>query len=409
MQKLWNRNFTILTLGSFVSALGSAAANVAFGILIYIETESPLMLAIFSIVNILPRLVTTFLVGPFIDRNSRVKIIYFIDFFYFVFFTFLSIILFRDYFNIVVFTIVGGALGVVDTIYQIAYMSLFPEVIEGKNNTQAYSISSLIWPISAAIMAPIAAYLIDNVAYGVAILMTFNAVTFLVTAIMETTIKVKEHLNTSEPVKFKFLIDLKEGFKYYKHERGILGIALLFMVFSFVYSISGLLRMPFFVEHDVFTIQHFSYLVSAGAIGRIIGGLIHYRYKLPKNKKYLIAVTVYFTVEILGAITLLSPYVLMIIFSFIVGLLSVTSFNIRMSATQTYVKSSIRGRVNSVFQLLWSFGAIIGFIVAGFVAEYTTIGYEYIILSAAAVSIPAILLIPVRMRRDFENIYNVDV
>ena len=235
MQKLWNRNFTILTLGSFVSALGSAAANVAFGILIYIETESPLMLAIFSVVNILPRLVTTFLVGPFIDRNSRVKIIYLIDFFYFVFFTFLSIILFRDYFNIFVFTIVGGALGVVDTIYQIAYMSLFPEVIEGKNNTQAYSISSLIWPISAAIMAPVAAFLIDNIAYGVAILMTFNAVTFLVTAIMETTIKVKEHLNTSEPVKFKFLIDLKEGFKYYKHERGILGIALLFMVFSFVY------------------------------------------------------------------------------------------------------------------------------------------------------------------------------
>ena len=167
--------------------------------------------------------------------------------------------------------------------------------------------------------------------------------------------------------------------------------------------------MPFFIEHDVFTIQHFSYLVSAGAIGRIIGGLIHYRYKLPKNKKYLIAVTVYFTVEILSAITLLSPYILMIIFSFIVGLLSVTSFNIRMSATQTYVQSSIRGRVNSVFQLLWSFGAIIGFIVAGFVAEYTTIGYEYIILSAAAVSIPAILLIPVRMRKDFENIYNVDV
>ncbi|XFA98797.1 MFS transporter [Candidatus Izemoplasma sp. B36] len=409
MQKLWNRNFTILTLGSFVSALGSAAANVAFGILIYIETESPLMLAIFSVVNILPRLVTTFLVGPFIDRNSRVKIIYLIDFFYFVFFTFLSIILFRDYFNIVVFTIVGGALGVVDTVYQIAYMSLFPEVIEGKNNTQAYSISSLIWPISAAIMAPIAAYLIDNIAYGIAILMTFNAVTFLVTAIMETTIKVKEHLNTSEPVKFKFLIDLKEGFRYYKHERGILGIALLFMVFSFVYSISGLLRMPFFIEHDVFTIQHFSYLVSAGAIGRIIGGLIHYRYKLPKNKKYLIAVTVYFTVEILSAITLLSPYILMIVFSFIVGLLSVTSFNIRMSATQTYVQSSIRGRVNSVFQLLWSFGAIIGFIVAGLVAEYTSIGYEYLILSAAAISIPAILLIPVRMRKDFEKIYNVDV
>jgi hypothetical protein len=253
MTKLWNRNFTILTIGSFVSALGSAAASVAFGILIYLETESPLILAIFSVVNIVPRMITNFLVGPFVDRNSRVKIIYVIDFFYFVFFTFLSIILFQGYFNIVVFTILGGGIGVVDTVYQIAYMSLFPEVITGKNHSKAYSISSLIWPISAAIMAPIAAYFIDNFVFGVAILMSFNAVTFLVTAIMETTIKVDEELNTNEPIRFQFIIDLKEGFKYYKHERGILGIALLFMVFSFVYSISDLLRMPFFVEHEVFT------------------------------------------------------------------------------------------------------------------------------------------------------------
>jgi len=409
MSKFWNRNFTILTFGSFVSALGSAAANVAFGILIYLETKSPLILAIFIIMNIIPRVFTNFLIGPFIDRNSRVKIIYFIDFFYFIFFSFLAVILFRGYFNIYVFTIVGAGLGVVDTFYQIAYMSLFPEVIQGKNHSKAYSISSLIWPISAAIMAPIAAYLIDNFVYGIAFLMTFNAITFLVTAIMETTIKVEEHLNTSKPVRFKFIIDLKEGFKYYRHERGILGIALLFMVFSFVYAISGLLRMPFFVEHEIFTIQHFSYLVSAGAIGRVIGGLLHYKIKIPKEKKYLIAITVYFTVEVLGAITLLSPYFVMVGFSFIIGLLSVTSFNIRMSATQTYVHSSIRGRVNSVFQLLWSIGAIVGTLLAGLVAEYTNIGYEWIIFYAAFISIPTIFLIPVRMRKEFENIYNVDL
>jgi MFS family permease len=409
MKKLWNRNFTILTFGSFVSALGSAAASVAFGILIYLETKSPLILAVFSIVNIIPRILTNFLIGPFIDRHSRVKIIYLIDFFYFVFFALLAVILFRGYFNIVFFTILGGGIGVVDTIYQIAYMSLFPEVIEGKNHSKAYAISSLIWPISAAIMAPIAAFFIDKFVYGVAILMTFNAITFLFTAFMETTIKVEEELNTTEAVRFKFLIDLKEGFKYYRHEKGILGIALLFMVFSFVYAISDLLRMPFFIEHPIFTIQHFSFLISAGAIGRVIGGLLHYKIKIPKKKKYIIAVSVYFSVEILGALTLLSPYPVMIIFSFIIGLLSVTSFNIRMSATQTYVKSNIRGRVNAVFQLLWSIGAIIGLLMAGFVAEYTTIGYEYIILAAAGISIPAIFLIPVRMRKDFENIYNVDL
>jgi MFS family permease len=243
----------------------------------------------------------------------------------------------------------------------------------------------------------------------VAILMVFNAVTFFITASLETTIKAEEELNTSEPVRFKFLIDLREGFRYYKKERGILGIALLFMFFSCVYAVSDLLRMPFFVENSLYTIQHFSYLISAGAIGRIMGGILHYRIRIPKDKKYIIAITVYFSVEILSAITLLSPYFVMIIFSFIIGLLSVTSFNIRMSAVQTYVPSSIRGRVNAVFSLLWSIGGIIGLIAAGLIAEYTNIGYQWIILGGAGLTIPAILLIPVRMKKDFENIYNVDL
>ncbi|HOO43900.1 MAG TPA: MFS transporter, partial [Bacillota bacterium] len=313
------------------------------------------------------------------------------------------------YFNVVVFTAVAAGIGVMDTIYQTAYMSLFPEVITGNNHSKAYSTSSLIWPISAAIMAPVATFMIDTFTFGVALLMAFNAVTFLITASLETTIKVDETLNTSTPEKWKFVKDLKEGMDYYKRERGILGIALLFMAFSLVYAVSDLLRMPFFVESGVYTIQHFSWLVSAGAIGRIVGGIIHYRVRIPKDKKYLIAVSVYLTVEVLGAVTLLSPYIVMIIFSFIIGVLSVTSFDIRMSATQTYIHSSIRGRVNSVFQLLWSIGGILGLLAAGAIAEYTTIPYEWIIFCAAGISIPTIFLIPIRMRKDFENIYNVDL
>jgi len=409
MNRLWNRNFTILTLGTFVSALGSAAAGIALGIMIYLETESPLILAVFSIINILPRIITNFLIGPFIDRNSRVKIIYLIDFFYFTFFAIFSWILFTGYFDVVVFTVVAAGIGVIDTVYQTAYMSLFPELITGKNHSKAYSTSSLIWPISAAIMAPIATFFIDNFTFGVAILMAFNAITFLVAAIMETTIKVEETLNTSTPDRWKFIRDLREGFDYYKKERGILGIAILFMAFSLGYGISDLLRMPFFVESDIYTIQHYSYLVTAGSIGRVIGGIIHYRIRIPREKKYLIAISVYFTVEIMSAITLLSPYFLMIAFMFIIGFLSVTSFNIRMSATQTYIHSSIRGRVNSVFQLLWSIGGIIGLIAAGLIAEYTSIPYQWIIFGVIFITLPMILLFPVRLRREFENIYNVDL
>ena len=410
MNKLWSRNFTILTIGSFISAFGSAAAGIAFGILIYTKTGSPLTLALFTIANIIPRLVTSVLIGPFIDRHSRVKLIYSIDFFYSVFFLVVGVVLFSGYFDVIVFTLIASLFGIIDTVYQIAFMSLFPEVITDGNHSKAYSISSLIWPISAAIMAPIAAYLIDNFENGVAILMIFNAITFVITATIETQIKIKEKLNThKDESKNHFIQDLREGIRYYKIERGILGIGILFAAFSFVYAASDLLRMPYFVNHATLTLQDYSLLISAGAVGRIVGGIVHYLFKYPAAKKYLIAVAVYITVEILGATLLYMPYFLMIIVSFIVGVLSVTSFNIRMSATQAYLPSHIRGRVNSTQQMLWNIGTILGTVVIGVIAEFSGWDYRFIILIAASVSLSAIIFIPLRMKNEFKKIYNVDL
>ncbi|MDD3958063.1 MAG: MFS transporter [Candidatus Izemoplasmatales bacterium] len=408
--KLWNRNFSIVTIGSFISAFGSAAAGIAFGILIYKETGSPLTLALFTIANIIPRVVTNFIVGPFVDRHSRKKIIVTIDFFCAFLFAIISIILFQGYFNVLVFTIVAAGFGVIDTLYQVAFMSLFPEVISPGLHSKAYSISSLIWPISAAVMAPVAAYFIENFVHGVALLMVFNAVTFFITASIELLINAEEKLNQQIVKGPQFIQDLREAVVYYKKERGILGIGILFAAFSFVYAAADLLRMPYFVQSATYNLQHFSFLVSASAVGRVVGGIIHYLFKYPTNKKYLIAVSVYITVEVMSATMLYLPvYALMVVSSFIVGLLSVTSFNIRMSATQTYIPGPIRGRVNATQQLLWNFGAIVGTLIIGLMAEYSGMDYRLIILLAATVSMSAIFLIPVRMKDEFKRIYNVDV
>lgn len=410
MNKLWNRNFSILTIGSFISAFGSAAAGIAFGILIYKQTGSPLTLALFTIANIIPRMITSIFVGPFVDRNSRVKMIYRIDYFYSIFFLLVALILFTGYFNVWVFTMIAAFFGIVDTVYQIAFTSLFPEVISKGNHSKAYSISSLIWPISAAVMAPIATFLIENYEFGVAILMVFNALTFVITATIETQIKLKEKLNTKKVhSKITFIEDIKEGLHYYKLEKGILGIGVLFAAFSFVYAASDLLRMPYFVNHPTLTLQNFSLLISASAIGRMVGGIIHYIFKYPTAKKYLIAVSVYITVEVLGATLLYMPYIMMVVVSFIVGLLSVTSFNIRMSATQTYLPSHIRGRINSTQQMLWNIGTILGTLTIGLIAEYSGLEYRFIILLASVVSLSAIFIFPIGMKNEFKKIYNVDV
>ncbi|HOI85679.1 MAG TPA: MFS transporter [Acholeplasmataceae bacterium] len=409
MEKLWTRNFTILTIGSLISALGNSAASVGFGILVYQQTGSPLTLAFFTIANIIPRIITGFIAGPFVDRHSRRKIIYRLDFLSSTLFLGIAIILFTGYFQVIIFTLLASVFGIIDTIYQLAFMSMFPEVITKGNHSKAYSLSSLIWPLSAAIMAPIAAFMIETYVFGIALLMAFNAITHFLAASVESTMRLEEILNQKEVKGFQFIEDLKEGFHYYRLEKGIFGIAILFAAFSFVYASQDLLRMPYFISSDVYTIQHFSFIISASSVGRILGGIIHYTFKYPPHKRYLIAVSVYFTVEFLSATMLYMPYVLMVTFSFIVGLLSVTSFNIRMTATQVYIPTQLRGRVNSTQNLLWNIGAIIGALVTGLFAEFITFDYRFIMLLTAIVSISAILLVPVRMNHEFKKIYNADI
>ena len=409
MNRLWTKNFTILTLGSFVSALGNAAAGIAFGILIFQQTGSPFTLAIYTVLNIIPRVLVGFIAGPFVDRHSRRKMIYTLDFMSTIFFALVAMILFTGYFNVILFTAISMLFGIMDTIYQLAFMSLFPEVIEKGEHMRAYSLSSLIWPISAAVMAPIAAFMIENFTYGVALLMAFNALTFLIAASVETRINIDEVLNIQKTDGLKFIVDLKEGFHYYKREKGILGIGILFAAFSFVYSTQDLLRMPYFISSATFTLQDFSFLITASSVGRIIGGLIHYAFHYPPHKRYQIAVTVYITVEIMSATMLYMPYLLMIVISFTVGLLSVTSYNIRMSATQVYIPNHIRGRVNASQNLLWNLGAIFGALIMGAIAEYSTLDYRFIMLLAAIISLTAIFVIPIRMKDEFKKIYNADI
>jgi MFS family permease len=167
--------------------------------------------------------------------------------------------------------------------------------------------------------------------------------------------------------------------------------------------------MPFFLTSDVYTIQHFSFLITASSVGRMVGGVVHYMFKYPPHRRYTIAIFVYLTVEILSATLLYMPYILMLVISFIVGLLSVTSYNIRMSATQIYIPSHMRGRVNSTQNLLWNIGAILGALIIGYTAEYSSLDYRLIMLLTAILSISAIFLIPIRMKKEFVKIYNADI
>ena len=158
---LWTRDFTIITLGSVVSMVGSNMSGFAMSIMVLDYTGSTLLYAIFNICFQLPVLIVPLLAGPYLDRMSRKKVIYRLDFLSASLYLLMFLLMWQGWFHyllLLAFCLITGA---INSVYSVAYDSFYPNLITEGNFSKAYSISSLIWPL-AAMTAPIAALIYDQ-------------------------------------------------------------------------------------------------------------------------------------------------------------------------------------------------------------------------------------------------------
>ena len=86
------------------------------------------------------------------------------------------------------------------------------------------------------------------------------------------------------------------------------------------------------------------------------------------------------------------------------GMLSVTSYNIRISSTQDYLPDTQRARFNGMFQMITTLGGIVGSLIAGILGEVLPI--RMIMLSVSSINILCVYLIVYRGKEHVKKIYN---
>ncbi|MBE6894414.1 MAG: MFS transporter [Ruminococcaceae bacterium] len=414
MQKLWTRNFTIITLGSVVSMLGNMVAGFAIGLLVLEKTDSTFLYSLFMVFYNMPKVVAPILAGPIVDRFSRRKIIYTLDFISASIYLLMFVVLNADFFNFFALLAVCIVIGSIDGIYTVAYESFYPNLITEGNFRKAYSISSMLMPL-ASFMTPVAS-MVYNVLGTLAPLFLFNSITFLVAAICETQIKHREegreHSKTTNAK--QYIADFRQGLNYIKGEKALIVVTSYFFVCNMAGGVMNTLLLPFFKNNaalyshipiDVITL--YTLITTTGLAGRFAGGLIHYKFKYPAGKKFLIAICVYFACSICDGFKLWLPVPVMFVVFFLVGIISVTSYNIRISATQSYVPDTVRGRFNGTFQMITTMGTLTGQIVAGSLGEF--LPERTILIGMTVLNCTAIFLTMFRHREDVKPLYNRDV
>ena len=413
MDRLWTKNFTIITVGSAISMLGNMVAGFAIGLLVLEKTNSTFLYSLFMVIYNVPKVIAPMLAGPIVDKFHRRKIIYTLDFISSAIYLFMFLVLNSDFFNFFALLAVCLLIGSIDGVYTVAYESFYPNLISPGNFRKAYSISSMLMPL-ASFMTPVAST-VYKVMGTLAPLFLFNAFTFLIAAIFETRIKYDQPMKKKSSNGFgQYINDFKEGFKYIKGESALVVITSYFFVCNMSGGMMNTLLLPFFknnaelfcnVPIDVITL--YTLITTTGLAGRFVGGLIHYKFRYPAPKKFLIAINVYFIIAITNGFKLFLPVWLMFIVFFCAGILSVTSFNIRISATQSYIPDEVRGRFNGTFQMITTMGTLIGQVVAGSLGEF--LPERSILLGMMVIDALAIYLTMYCNREPVKKLYNREI
>jgi MFS family permease len=258
-------------------------------------------------------------------------------------------------------------------------------------------------------MVPIAGLCYKTI--GLAPLFLFNMFTFLIAAIAETHITdVEQHTRNRQHEHFdrhRFIDDFKGGMRYMHREKGLSAITWYFFLSTLAYSACSTLELPYFRSNPLLGVTRYTLVMASATVGRLIGGIIHYRFRYPVAKKFLIAIFVYITLCVLYAVYLYTPYWSMFITMFVSGILGVTSYNIRMSSTQNYVPDSMRGRFNGLFLMIEMLGGIVGQLAAGAIGEF--LPARPVIAALMLINVIGVFVILLPRREQVKTIYNVDI
>ena len=401
--KLWTRNFRLVILASAIGTVGAIAGGFALAFLVFDETGSTLASALIVAIQLLPHLLLPVLIAPFMDRLPRKSFLVAGDIVNAVLLAGMGLWLLFFNFSYVGYLAVSLLLACIGAVDELAFTSIYPELIPEGAEQKGYAVSSMLYPVLKVIMTPLAAVLLDTL--GVAWILIAQSGLSFAAAITESFI----HLDETErqhrtPYSLQaWAGDIREAVQYLKEERGLRSVYEYMAVTNGVASGFSPILVAFFRTFPGFTAAMYSAFSVVEFAGRTIGSALQYRIKIPDKKKYGLVFFVYQVYESMDMCLLWLPYPLMLVNRGICGFLGSNSAILRSAAVQRYIPEKLRSRINAFDDVLITAGASVFSLMMGFLGEI--LDYRWCVTIGGAIAMLASWLLIWGRRKDVRRVY----
>lgn len=371
---LYVRDFRVFWIGQVISFSGTWMQSTAQGWLVYSLTRSPLYLGIVAAASSLPVLLFTLLGGVAADRFRKKTLL--------IITQSLSILpalllgMMTD-FKIITplhIIVIAFSLGIINAFDLPARQSFLIEMVQRGRLTNAIALNSAAFN-GARILGPLMAGF--AIAYtGVATCFYINALSFL--AAIAALIKIKGTPLKPTPLTIgsgtkdifrNYINDLREGLLFIRGNKDILRIMMLVAIFS-LFGIPFVTLLPVFAE-DILMVgaKGLGYLGGASGIGAFTAALIiAYRGEI-RAKGILMSIAALIFSLSLMAFSVSRYYTASLIILIFTGWGIVTFLALGNSFVQLTVPDELRGRVMSVYTLLFLGLSPIGNSLIGLIAD----------------------------------------
>ncbi len=244
--KLWNFNFFLLWQGQFVSAIGDVAYSIALGFWILALTGSTALMGTLMAASSLPRVLISPFAGVIVDRSDRKWLLVVMDLIRGIFVVFIGIASYRGFIEIWMVFVAGVIIGVCGAFFNPAVSSIIPDIVDKRKLVQANSAFSIVQTVSGIIGSSAGGILFKML--GASFMFLFNGLSYIFSAITEIFIEVPKIVH--EKARLHFFADMKDGFKFVWHFRGLRTLILIAGMINFFAVMGIMLILPLFHQED---------------------------------------------------------------------------------------------------------------------------------------------------------------
>ena len=216
---LWNRNFTIMTIGQFISLFGNSLQRFALSLLILDLTGSATIFSLILALTIIPQIFLAPFGGAIADRFNKKNIMVILDTCSGLILLLFTLLL-KNTTSVIPVAVLMCIMAVIQSIYDPSVRASIPAITITKNLENANSIVSVISSLTS-LMGPIAAGFLYGL-YGIEAVFSLNIVSFLLSAVMELFLHIPNNaVKINGSAVRTFLTDIRETFSYLLHEKPI--------------------------------------------------------------------------------------------------------------------------------------------------------------------------------------------